>query len=80
MPTHLRQEVDQSWCASSRVRIERVLHLAIWVQAVLDHQELVGETMGGTRVLPVMQGARHVWDEHDGFGCHHADLLARHFT
>lgn len=75
VPAYLWQKVDQSRCASSRVRVERVLHLAIRVQAVLDHQELVGETMGGARVLPVMQGARHVWNEHNGFGRHHADLL-----
>lgn len=73
MPAYLWQEMGQSWCASSWVRVERVLHLAIRVQAVLDHQEFVGEAMGRARVLQAMPGPRHVWDEHDGFGCHDAD-------
>lgn len=72
---YLWQEMDQPWCSSSRLWFKRLLHLAIRVQAVLDHQELVGEAMGRTRVLPAMQGARHVWDEHNGFCCDDTDLL-----
>ena len=75
VPAYLWQEMDQSWCASGGVRVERLLHLAIRVPTVLDHQELVGEAVGRAWVLQAMPRSRYVWDEHNGFSRY--DLLVR---
>lgn len=70
MPAYLPEEGSKPWCSSSRLRVERLLNLASRVQTVLDHQELVGEEMGRTRVLPGMPWPWNVWDELHGFCCH----------
>lgn len=75
MSANLRQEMAQPRGSSRWLRLEGVLDSAVGEQAVLDHQELVGEAMGRAWLLPVVQRAWDVWDEHNGFCCDDTDLL-----
>lgn len=57
LPTDLPQEVDKPWGATGWVWSQRLLHSEAWLQALLDHKELLGKAVGRTRLLPALQGS-----------------------
>lgn len=70
MPSNMWQEMAQPWCATSGIQGKRLLHPEAWQQAILDHQEFMGEELGRKWVLQALPRAWNVWNEHNGFCCH----------
>lgn len=77
MPAYLWQEAARPWRSSSWLRLKRFLDSQIGVQAILDHQEFMGKELGRKRILPIVSGARDVWDEHHGFCCNDPDIMVK---
>lgn len=63
MSSHMRQEVDQPWRFAGRVWCEGLLRPPVSQQALLDHQEFVGQEMGRARILQALQRPWHVRDQ-----------------
>ena len=75
VPADLRQAVAEPRRVAGRVRVKGLLRAEVRVQALLDHQELVGKAVGREWVLPALPRPRHVRHEHHGLGCLHSLLL-----
>lgn len=76
MPAYLREEMGESRCITSGVWCKGILHSQIRQQAVLDHQEFLGQEMGRKWLLPSLQWAWYVWNEHNGLGSGYSSFLS----
>lgn len=65
MPISVLEAVGP-WSLIGRVWVCRVRSGSVEDEALLDHQELVGEVMGGERILQDLQGQQCLWSGLDG--------------
>ncbi|GAB2227001.1 hypothetical protein Droror1_Dr00008800 [Drosera rotundifolia] len=56
VPVDLREEMGQPWCSIGGLRFQGLLHFEVQEQAILDHQELMGDEMGRSGYYRLCRG------------------------
>lgn len=80
MPNNMWEEVDQPWGITSGLWGKRVFNSKTWESTLLDHKELMGQTVGRTWLLSHLPRPFHVWNQHNGLSSGNPSLLKSSFS